>query len=275
MLSSRLLIAASTAALVPVTALLAQPSVGGSIQDGPGVFSVVAGSNTGTGGSGATTYFSVNGLGGPNQLSRVWWWVRVDGPNTTREEALFRPDAQTAISFPAGNQMRITYNYGSFLAIMQWTVSGFVNGFGALTQTVTVQSLDPVNTLRFNLFNFNDVDVFGTAGNDSATQTGANTVQFVDGAFPVVRATYEGSNALRTDVTTNVLDLLTNNAIDNLAGGVVNGGPGDLEVASQFAFELQPLSVQTVSTTLTIIPSPGAIALLGLGGLAMARRRRA
>jgi uncharacterized protein (TIGR03382 family) len=56
---------------------------------------------------------------------------------------------------------------------------------------------------------------------------------------------------------------------------VINSGPGDLEIGSQFAFTLDPLSVQTVSSTLTIIPTPGALALMGLGGLAMFRRRRA
>lgn len=268
-------IVASSLIVLSGSAAFAQPSVGGTIQDGPAIFSVLPGSNTGPLGNGAATSFSVNGPGGPNQLAAAWWWVRVDGQNTFRETALFQPDAQTTVSFPAGNQMRIVYNYGSFIAIMQWTVSGFANGFGALTQTVTVQSLDPVNALRFNLFNYNDVNVFGTAGNDTATQTGANTVQFTDGAFPIVRATYESSNALRQDVITNVRDLLTDNDIDNLSGGVINSGPGDLEIGSQFAFTLDPLSVQTVSSTLTIIPTPGALALMGLGGLAMFRRRRA
>lgn len=261
--------------LLAGSAAWAQPSVGGQIQDGFAVFSIAPGSNTGPTGNGAQTNFSVNGLGGPNQLSQAWWWFRVDGPNTTREEALFQNDANTVVSQPAANQLRITYNYGSFFAIMQWTVSGFSNGFGALTQTLTIQSMDPVNTLAFNLFNFNDVDVFGTAGNDSATQTGAATVQFADGAFPVVRASYEGANLLRVDIGPNVQNLLTNNVVDNLAGGVVNGGPADLEIASQFRFDLSPMGVQTVSTTLTIIPTPGAMALAGLGGLLAIRRRRA
>lgn len=272
------------AGLTMTSAALAQPNVFGTIQDGPAIFTITPGAPAGPGdnvsdlGNGPSTYFTVNGAGGPNYLPNAWWWGRVSGVDG-REFAVWRPQAQTTVSFPSASRMRIVYDYSGqaapFQLIMEWSVSGFVNGFGSLTQTCTVLNLDPTNTYTFNLYNFNNPDVFGTPGNDTAQQTGPNTVQFVDGIFPVVRASYEGATGFRVDTRPNILGLLTNGGIDNMVGGVINNGPADLEIASQFVFDLAPFSTQSVSATITIIPTPGALALLGVGGLAAARRRRA
>lgn len=275
-----------TAAIIALAGLaltasaMAQPNVFGTIQSGPAIFSISPpagpGDNLSDLGNGPSTYFTVNGVGGPNYLPNAWWWGRVSGSDT-REFAVWRPQAQTTVSFPAANQMQISYDYSSqsvpFLLIMQWSVSGFANGFGSLTQTVTLLNLSS-SEQTFNLYNYNNVDVFGSPGNDSATQTGPNTVQFSDGQFPIVTQSYQGSNALRVDTRPNVLGLLTNGVVDNVTGGVVNAGPADLEIASQFIFTLGAFQQQSISVVTSIIPTPGAVALLGLGGLVATRRRR-
>lgn len=238
-----------------------------TITDANAVFTL--GNNLGGSmGNGPATSFSVTGAGGANHTSSTWWWVRVDGIDG-RENAVFQPTA--IVTNPAGNQIRIEYAYTQFSLVLQFAVSGFDTGFGSLQQFATVRNRS-AGALTFNLFNYVNVDVEATPNNDTATVTGPNTVEFND-AF--ITATYEASNAVRVDSATNVLGLLTNNSIDNLIGGVANGGPGDLEVASQFQFTLQRNGVQSVSTTLTIIPTPGAAALLAIGGLVAARRRRA
>lgn len=231
------------------------------------------GSNTsGPNGIGADTSFSVNGAAGPSHLSQAWWWVRVENVDT-REYNVYQPTA--TVTTPAANQVRIVYNYaGQFDLIIQFTVSGFEYGYGSLTQTASIRNRSG-SRMTFNLFNYNNVDVLGTAGNDVAAQTGPQTVDFRDGISPFVTATYEATNAIRVDSSTSIRDLLTNGVVDNLFGGIINGGPGDLEVGSQFQFDLNNNGVQSVSTTLTIIPAPGAAALLGIGGLIAGRRRRA
>jgi hypothetical protein len=235
-----------------------------TITDGDAVFTL--GNNTGgTTGNGPASTFSVTGPGGVSNSAAAWWWVRVGGQG--REDAVYRPTA--VVSNPAANELRIVYNYTSFQLTLRFTVSGFEYGFGALTQTATVRNTSG-GALDFNLFNYMDVNAGGTL-NNAGVITGPNTAEFSD-AFTT--ATYEASNALRIDTTNNVRGLLTNNVVDNLGGGVINS-LGDLEVAAQFAFSLPNNGVQTVSTTLTVIPTPGAAALLGVGGLVAFRRRRA
>lgn len=252
---------------------VAQPNVGGTITDGAASFSIDLGSNLGPLGTGATTSLFVPGFPGQNQLPNAWWWGRVDGVDS-REFALWRPQANTVVTFPAANQMQIVYNYAGFIATMRWTINEDGPGSATLTQTLRIKNLDTVNGYTFNLFNYNNIDVFGTPGNDSAVQTGPNSVTFFDGVYPVVQTAYEGANLILVDTNPNVLGRLTNNGIDNMVGGVVNGGPADLEAATQFIFNIAPGGVQTVSATLTIVPAPAAAGLLGLGGLLVGRRRR-
>jgi len=235
-----------------------------TITDGDAVFTL-GNNTTGTTGNGPASTFSVTGPGGASNSAAAWWWVRVGGAG--REDAVFRPTA--VASNPAANEIRIVYNYTSFQLTLRFTVSGFDFGFGALTQTATIRNTSG-GALEFNLFNYMDVNAGGNTTN-AASITGPNTADFSDG---FTTATYEASNALRIDTTNNVRGLLTNNSTDNLSGGVVNS-LGDLEVAAQFAFTLPNNGVQTVSTTLTVIPTPGAAALLGVGGLVAFRRRRA
>ena len=231
------------------------------------------GTNASAIGNGADTTFSVNGIAGPSHLSSAWWWVRVDGTDL-RESAVYQPSGVT-VTQASANQIRIVYNYANrFDLVVQFAVSGFEFGYGSLTQTVSIRNRSG-SAKTFNLFNYNNVNVLGTPNDDSAQATGPQTIEFTDGAFPNTTATYEATNAIRVEGTSLVRDLLTNASIDDLSGGVVNAGPGDLEVGSQFSFTLGNNGVQSVSTTLTIIPTPGAVALMALGGLFAARRRRA
>jgi hypothetical protein len=255
------------------TTAIAQPNVGGTITDGGASFTIDLGSNTGPLGGGATTSLFAPGFPGQNQLPAAWWWMRVDGVDN-REFAVHRPAAQSALTFPAGNQMQIVYNYGTFTLTMRWTINEDGPGSATLTQTLRIRNNDTANGYTVNLFNYNNIDVFGTPGNDSAVQTGPNSVTFFDGIYPVVQTAYEGANLILVDTNPNVLGRLTNNVIDNMTGGVVSGGPDDLEAATQFIFNLAPGGVQTVSATLTIVPTPAAAGILGLGGLLAARRRR-
>jgi len=242
-----------------------------TLVDGDARFTL--GTNASATGNGPDTTFSVNGIAGPSHLSSAWWWVRVDGTDT-RENAVYQPIGVT-ITQASANQIRIVYNYANrFDLVVQFSVSGYEFGYGALTQTVSIRNRSG-STKTFNLFNYNNVNVLGTPNDDSASASGPQTIEFVDGAFPGTTATYEATSAIRVDAATGVRDLLTNASIDDLAGSVINAGPADLEVGSQFSFTLGNNGVQSVSTTLTIIPTPGAIALMGLGGLFAARRRRA
>ena len=71
------------------------------------------------------------------------------------------------------------------------------------------------------------------------------------------------------------LTRLDNAVVDNLngtAGPLV--GRADYTWAFQWEFDLAPGASFLISKDKQITPAPGAVALLGLGGVAVARRRR-
>lgn len=254
-------------------------------------------------GNGAGATFSVDGFLGPSAMSQAWWWGRVQGSDP-REFAISVSNAVSsfAVSKPAsGDEFTISYFYnrvvsGGSVPVLRvdlnWRVAGYgLNEnnlpYGQLFQTATVTNLtgtganNPATTFTYNLFNYNDLGVMGPLS-ESATQINPSTIRFVDGSDPFNRVDYnvQGPNAVMR-VTANtgssrVRSLLTNSTATTLAAGIV-GSPGDLEVASQFTFSLAAGQSQSATITLTV-PSPGAVALVGLGGLLAlgprSRRRR-
>ena len=259
---------------VPVILLaptaMAQVGTDGTITDNNAVFHLGAYLGDATG-SGPTSSFVVDGDPSHNNLFQTWWWTRVD--NDTRELAV---NNATAVSFPSPSQMRLTYNMGTYSLTMEYAVSGLGNGFGVLTQTMTIQN-NTNSTLDVTLLNFNDIDVKGTSNDDSAVATGPATVRFTDGVDADWRATYEaaGDHSFRESPASSLLGSLTNTTVDSFDQGVMTPGPGDLGIVSQSQFTLDAGGTQTVSVTLTVVPAPAAAAVLGLGGLAATRRRRA
>jgi hypothetical protein len=254
------------AALVSSSAF-AQVGTGGTITSRNVSFSVTDYLGDGTG-AGASSDLTVGGIGNPAHLNSAWWWFRLQ--NDTRETAF---SGATSSSI-AGDTARITYNYGSFEATMIWKVTGFRDGRGLLTETMSIHNTS--NTaLTINLFNYNDLAVGGTDGNDVATQIASNAIRVDDGANTGWKVAFEGTDAF--DVTggsVNVLGLLTDTAVDALGNRGLPVGGGSFKGAYQWTLTLAANEAATASSTITITPTPGSLALLGLGGLAMARRRR-
>ncbi len=78
------------------------------------------------------------------------------------------------------------------------------------------------------------------------------------------------------DSFANIRGLLTDNSITNLNNTGLPFGPGDFTGAFQWTVTLAPgeAFTATASMTVTYIPAPSALALLGLGGLIGCGRRR-
>lgn len=258
------------------TAALAQPGTGATINDGQSSFTI-GDSPTSASAAAPSAFLRIDGPASATQLSNSWWFFRVDGVDM-REQTV-----ANAVLPPvnvSADRFRLNYNYGTFRVTLEWQISySAATNVTRLVQTMTVLNVSG-DTLDFNAFNYNRINVGGNTGNDTANATGSNTILFQDAAFPGLNLTYQATEDFRVTTAAapgGTLDLLTNNAINNLSpgGGVLSAGPGDLDVASQWATELQPFAPVTFSATITIIPTPGAAALLGLGGLLAARRRRA
>lgn len=271
-------LALSVAALLACTGAAAAQGFPLAIEDPLAYFrqSAISGGVTG---SGPTSILSPLGPDGPNFVNQAWWWGRVEGQDV-REFAIFRPDM--VVTQPASNHMRAEFNYtvGSPLRLtMDFTVTRGADGTGFPGVSVTLrQSLTVQNTgttpITLSLFNFNNVQVNGTPSNDLAIQTTATQMTFLDGEIPAYRYIYTAPGASAVQVGSNVRTLLTNSSINNLVTGVTESGPGNLEVAAQYTLTIAPGQSQTVQVIGSIVPAPGAAALLALGGLLAARRRR-
>ena len=109
---------------------------------------------------------------------------------------------------------------------------------------------------------------------DLAIQTAATQMTFIDGEIPGFRYVYTAPGASAVQVGSNIRTLLTNSTVNNLVTGVAESGPDNLEVAAQYTLTIAPGQSQTLLVFGSIVPAPGAAALLTLGGLLVARRRR-
>ena len=253
--------------LAIASSCFAQAGTGGSITSGNVNFTIADYLGNGTG-SGPTSNLNVGGTGNPDHVQAAWWWFRLAGDN--RESSFSNA---TSASY-AGAQARVDYSYASFDATMIWRVTGFGSGRGLLTQTMTIRNTSS-EAIVIQLFNYNDLAVGGTDGNDAATQIASNTIRADDAGNTGWKIAYEGTDVF--DVTggsVDVLNLLTDTNVDALGNRGLPVGGGSFKAAYQWTITLNPNEAATASSTLTITPTPGALALLGLGGLAVARRRR-
>ena len=246
---------------------LAQVGSGGTATNGNATFSLTDNLGGPTG-NGPLSSFSVGGPGNPDHLFQSWWWARSGAD--TRESQL---NNATSWDWSNPGSGRLNFSTAEFDAVMVFTVNGFGDGFGELTQTLTVFNTTD-HAITVNLFNYQDVDLAGTFANDSAVLNSGNIIRVTDAASGWV-ANYEGTNAFATSGFAGVRDTLTNGSVDNFNSTGLPFGPGDFTGGFQWTFNLDQGGAATASATLTVtnIPTPGALALASLGGLIAMRRR--
>gem|GEM_PF-1353122 len=241
--------------------------------DGPAFFRINPYSG-GSIGSGPSCSLSGTGQDGLNFLNQAWWWARVDGEDI-REFALIQNGA--SVSNPTPNQIRIEYSAGAgrqWRIVMQFTVNTLGGNAAELIQRLSITNNGATDVGSLSVFNFNNVTLNGTSSNDLVTRTGPNELDFVDGSNTLYHGFYQPVNPSSLAGGVNLRGLLTNNSVDNLPDGVLESGPGDLEAASQWSVALPAGATQVFEVRYVALPSPGAAALLALGGLLASRRRR-
>lgn len=258
--------AATLAALALAPAAFAQVGSGGTITDGLTSYHLNDYTGNGTG-SGATSNFSVGGSGNPDHMFANWWWYRVDGEQ--RETAF--SDA-SSWSY-AGNYARLDFESDRFDATMTYTVLGIDDAFGMLTQALSIRNTSNA-PLTISLFNYTDLDAVGTAGGDSVDAIAPNILHVTDAAEAGWDINYEGTTAFAVGGWPSLRSRLTNAIADDFTGTGLPFGPGDMEGGFEWTVTIDPGYAFTASSTVTIVPAPGAAALGGLSLLSLARRRR-
>jgi hypothetical protein len=253
---------ALTAPLALAAAALAQPGTGGTITHNNATFTQGDAPTTTTS-SGPNSSFTVGGAGNPEHMFQNWWWLRVN--NDTREHALANATSATW----AGSLGQVNYTMAGFSVVQTSQVIGF--GFGG----ALIDSLTIVNTgstpMTLNAFHYLDLDLNDTSGGDSAVLNGPNQIRVSDGAWI---ANYEGSGTYEVGPFPTVRELLTNTSINNFSNAGLPFAAADWTGGWQWTLTLQPSEAATITASVTIIPAPASTALLAMGGIFAARRRR-
>lgn len=226
-------------------------------------------------------------------LFQNWWWYRSAGD--TREFALSNQTfGQQNL---AGNSATVRYNE---------PIGGSTSDRLIFEITYTLNQISPTQaavTINWNIFNQSNVDqpvsFFAYADSDVGTSATDDNGTYVPGTGI---NTYRNDNSLTdaanfftmsADLRTNDrwqigafsgTDLtsprvaLGNTAVTNLSNSDTIGAAGDNAGALQWDLTIpagQSLGGRVTKGYNYVIPSPGALALVGLGGLVAARRRRA
>jgi hypothetical protein len=285
------------AGLCCTSAALAQNS-GIQLVDGPAIYDVTSGGNTGTipttaepGGTSATiqgNFRVTGGTGGTDNVYANWWWYRVNGTST--RELGIRQTSGTAVKTTSGtNSVNYAITSGGLLFDVSFTLTSMSATSANIYSTVRVTNTTAA-AVDISLFNMMDIFLAGQDANDrvlsAGTFGGDRAINFDDSVLSSFKAQHRGFGASGYGVGTfGVISAqVTDTGIDNFND--VNGfvAPDDLSSVMQFnlgsiaagatGFAGAAFAVDVQGNDVTAIPAPGAFALLGLGGLMAARRRR-
>lgn len=219
---------------------------------------------------------------GVHMLTHEWFWYRI-GQNA--ESSIDTLDAAPQVFHSDTNPfddvrrdaLSVLYTSPGFLQIeATFILRGGTAGSNTsdVTETLTIRNLGTV-ALPISFFQYADFDLNGTVFDDYVNITALNNVLQGDGPVTVSETIVNPPSSLfEANFFANTLAALNDGVATNLNGvaGAVNG---DLTWAFQWDFLLGAGDSFTISKDKLIVPTPGALALLGVGGLALARRRRA
>lgn len=258
------------AGLALASSAYGQAGTGFTISDGGTAF-FVGGATPTTAASGTSVSADLRATGatGTDHLFGNWWYYRLDGVNA-RE---FRFNNQTGPTVVAGNTATRTFNFPEFTCTLTYRITANSTSSATLTETLVI---NPLMSGNLSIFNYADFFISGADAADTADLASTSMMDIRDtvtgqvlnfGASPAATNFQVGPFG---DITTLMgdadADNLTNANTTVPAGSDIGGG-------FQWAIPVavgQPITIVESFT----VPAPGALALMGLGGLLAARRRR-
>lgn len=252
---------------------------------GTGRYAVGNVPNTGTPGTVAGGQSGVmrSAANAVSQTTSSSWWFRL--PGDTREYALSEPTGR--LYFNALPE-EILYQFypirtGSNIltsSTFRMTENPNNTNFGwRVSETLSISNggNQPV-TLSF--FNYLDPSVNGTQAGDQATlvngdpTNGALRMDIADGPWTLQYKSFDATSYIAGARANDGFGLTDDNAT-NWANTGFPLAAGDIACGFQYNLTIPAGGEVSIFNTITLVPSPGAGALLGLGSLLCARRRRA
>lgn len=275
----------TAAAIVALAGSSALAQSGGWIRDGATVFNLGPAAAITTDTAPRFTNFSTNSPGSTvvtNQLNGHAWFFRRAGStvatpfNSAAGGATQSGFAATQAAANTNSGLQTQF-YGDFRADLSYFVVSTGPDRGLLRMTVTITNLTS-NPLTINLFNTIEGGVGSSAPGDSATLSSTNFIRITDATTPWI-AGYSGVGASGYQVGTrtspqDVFSNLGSGSNVNFANTGLPANNTSLTAGYQWQATIDPFFSSSVTATYTIIPAPGAAALLGIGGLIAIRRRR-
>lgn len=223
------------------------------------------------GGTGAVTDYNV---AGSDHSFQTDFWHRIGGAG---QETLF--GAPTSQNY-AGDTATFTYNLANgvtatLVSVIQEVVA---NQSAIMFQTLTINN-NSGRDLAMSMFHYQDYDVGGTFGDDSAVLQATNNMLVTDGGSNDFADYFgPGASAWEVEPFPMLRNRLNDAAVDNWGNSGLPFGPADFTGSFQWDLSIPEGGSATIRVGLSIntpVPAPGALALLGIAGLAVRRRRRA
>jgi hypothetical protein len=218
---------------------------------------------------------------GIEHMFQQWFWTRADGDQFERSlDALALVGVQVTDTNPFVDPRPDTfdalYRDPRFDVELNVTLRGGTAGSNRSDLGEQIRITNTTNTfLPFHFFQYVDLDLNNSIADTVVQITGGNTARQADGIFGVSETVV---TPMPSHYETNFYPI-TLGSLNDAGPTVLNDnagplGPGDLTWAFQWDFNIAPGQSVLISKDKSIVPAPGSAALLALGGLAAARRRR-
>ncbi|CAG0981273.1 hypothetical protein PHYC_01779 [Phycisphaerales bacterium] len=233
-----------------------------------------------TTGGGPTIDFRHTGQGtgtwGHDHIFSDWWWYRTSGD--AREFAIASATSRTTFGT---NGIEYGYNLsGGLTGRLTITVTDMGSNAARVDRSWVISNPGTAD-MSLSMFHFIDLFLNNQDANDVANLTNPNDRMLVtDSANAAVSLDWWGVGAAAASAGgfSTVRGQFTDADIDNLNNTTFPAGPADIGGAFQWNLVVPAGgSVSLMSSTglnTPAIPAPGALALVGLGGLIGGRRRR-
>jgi hypothetical protein len=225
------------------------------------------------------TAWTVNGV---QHVRTQWFWLGGAGQPETSLDSVHSVATPSDVGGDGHDDaLDVAFDGQSavYLAQLRWSLTGSApnvsdpSAFSELSIELTIQATQ--GPLHLRLFQYTDVDLFGSYADDEALFAGATAT--------VTDATALGSWASSWDVAPTAFDAAVYDATlaslnDGAATvlGDAGSASGDVTIAAMWDFELPAGGVFTLRQTQTIrvVPEPGVALLLALGLAGLAARRQ-